>query len=451
VASKCSVVPYRVSRNGWSVGPLLAGSLESLPSASRRPPMELAGSSGPPASSLLQPGSQRGFADSCARCGSLAFPTRPPWPWRRLARELVALTFEVHLSLLRHQVGMTTTQPSTPSPLLRRRGSIRAVLRRPSLALVTHIRRPGTEVPEVGVRAPRAAPGSSRLLSWGSKDRLSADTSAACPLQEAGGFHRSIRRPCSEARVRRLSASVGTRLPRLVRVPSLSFLPTSTACSTHRLAGLLHPATGHEVRRVFARLGPDRGPGPTSSPALHPSERSPRQQLLHVTVEPCPPAVTFASPEPHPRPLLQATTRMDGPRRANADLKASSHCRVRCDAAAFPPHRRSMLPWAFTSLDMVSFEHRAPVLDPSGSEELPGRAAGFTHDHACTSHLRGGLLGAPEGTLWRKRHRATAASTDRTHMTTKVLTRLTATPTLAEPESSARPGPATVPKRDREP
>jgi hypothetical protein len=42
-------------------------------------------------------------------------------------------------------------------------------------------------------------------------------------------------------------------MPTLKHVPSLSFLTTSTVCSTLSFAGLLHPATDHEVHLVLSR------------------------------------------------------------------------------------------------------------------------------------------------------------------------------------------------------
>jgi hypothetical protein len=51
-------------------------------------------------------------------------------------------------------------------------------------------------------------------------------------------------------------ASIDPRLPHLERVPSLSFLPTSTGFSAHCPAGLLHPAAGHGVRRVLGSRPP---------------------------------------------------------------------------------------------------------------------------------------------------------------------------------------------------
>jgi hypothetical protein len=47
------------------------------------------------------------------------------------------------------------------------------------------------------------------------------------------------------------TVAFGSREPSRLHLPSLSFLPTSTACSTHRAAGLLHPAASHEVRQVL--------------------------------------------------------------------------------------------------------------------------------------------------------------------------------------------------------
>jgi hypothetical protein len=138
-----------------------------------------------------------------------------------------------------------------------------------------------------GSRSP-ARSGLFRTPLLGLPEITSPSTSALCVHSRSRKPRSKLRNPGSEDP----SAPFGTRLPRLVRVPSLSFLPTSTACSTLRLAGLLHPAADHEVRRVFACLGPDRSPRPTSSPALHPSELSPRWQPLHVTAQPCPLAVT---------------------------------------------------------------------------------------------------------------------------------------------------------------
>jgi hypothetical protein len=75
--------------------------------------------------------------------------------------------------------------------------------------------------------------------------------------------------PASQAR----PATFGPGLPLPRLVPSLSFLPTSTAFSAHRLAGLLHPATDHGVRYVsdylprFLRAHPAPfGPGRRLAP-----------------------------------------------------------------------------------------------------------------------------------------------------------------------------------------
>lgn len=53
----------------------------------------------------------------------------------------------------------------------------------------------------------------------------------------------------------------------LKHVPSLSFLTTSTVCSALSFAGLLHPATDHEVRLVLSRLL-------TSPPIIRPSPQA---------------------------------------------------------------------------------------------------------------------------------------------------------------------------------
>jgi len=89
------------------------------------------------------------------------------------------------------------------------------------------------------------------LLSW---------DSSACPGQLTG--RRTIRPSIDIAPWRPLPRDVPAAL-RLSRVhlespvPSLWFLTTSTASSARRLAGLLHPATDHEVRRVSCSCRPD--------------------------------------------------------------------------------------------------------------------------------------------------------------------------------------------------
>jgi len=66
--------------------------------------------------------------------------------------------------------------------------------------------------------------------------------------------------PTSTARVHsrlcsRESVAFGPGLPRPGLVPPLPFLPASTVCSTHCLAGLLHPAAGPGVRHVSGCCG----------------------------------------------------------------------------------------------------------------------------------------------------------------------------------------------------
>lgn len=91
----------------------------------------------------------------------------------------------------------------------------------------------------------------------------------------------------------------GTRMLRLVRGPSLSFLTTSTVCSNRLPAGLLHPADGHGVHHVSSLLvGPllaarcraaSRVPSALAIPvARHPSKRSPRQKLCVASPRPIP-------------------------------------------------------------------------------------------------------------------------------------------------------------------
>lgn len=80
---------------------------------------------------------------------------------------------------------------------------------------------------------PKVFLGRSGLLSWGSSKI------APPPVQV----------PCVHSRTNR-GLSFGLELPHSKRVPSLSFLPTSTVCSAWNPAGLLHPATGLGVRPV---------------------------------------------------------------------------------------------------------------------------------------------------------------------------------------------------------
>jgi len=80
-----------------------------------------------------------------------------------------------------------------------------------------------------GLTAPRVGLG---LLSWGSKI-------ASPPILMRCVHSRRGRGP-----------SFGPGLPSPGLVPPLSFHPTPTVYSTMHPAGLLHPATGHEVRHV---------------------------------------------------------------------------------------------------------------------------------------------------------------------------------------------------------
>ena len=68
------------------------------------------------------------------------------------------------------------------------------------------------------------------------------------------------------------------------RVPSLSFLPTSTVYSTRCLAGLLHPAADPGVRLVSSRRR--REPTHDLSPGAGPSEAFPSAAAGAVTASP---------------------------------------------------------------------------------------------------------------------------------------------------------------------
>jgi len=118
----------------------------------------------------------------------------------------------------------------------------------------------------------RSAFGSRRaerlrgLLSWGCPKIAPPPSHTRCPLQ------------VPPKRGPRRSGCHATPL-----VPPLSFLTTSTACSTERPAGLLHPATGHGVRRVSVPCARRFSPtSPRPSPRrTHPSELSPRPEPSH--------------------------------------------------------------------------------------------------------------------------------------------------------------------------
>jgi hypothetical protein len=144
----------------------------------------------------------------------------------------------------------------------------------------------------------------------------------------------------------------GTRSPVLVRGPPLPFLTTSTVCTAHHPAGLLHPATGHGVRRVsvcssdlscqrVATLcGSRLGSRPHATP--YPSKLFPLQQLLPCHHSRCPLAVANGSRSSSCR--VATTGWRSIPRQP--DLRALFHCRVRCRVLALPPDRGPMLPWA---------------------------------------------------------------------------------------------------------
>jgi len=76
-------------------------------------------------------------------------------------------------------------------------------------------------------------------------------------------------------------------LPGCSLVPSLSFHPTPTVCSSSGFTGLLHPAANHGVRRVSMSSCPTRMSSATvedlSPTALCPSKLFPRKQPVRVT------------------------------------------------------------------------------------------------------------------------------------------------------------------------
>lgn len=98
------------------------------------------------------------------------------------------------------------------------------------------------------------------LLSWGFQVRLST-------------VHPCASTPAS------LSGSFGLQFPPANRVSPSWFFTTLTLCSAHGRAGLLHPASGHEVHRIRVELQPSQAFLPSLMP--HPSELSPRRQQHH--------------------------------------------------------------------------------------------------------------------------------------------------------------------------
>lgn len=122
-----------------------------------------------------------------------------------------------------------------------------------------------------------------------SKDLLSTDVSAARPLPGL------ILDPDGHP-------SFGARLPAPARVPPLPFLPASTVSSVRLLAGLLRPATSHEVRPVSDLSAMNRFcalPHVTHTAsilpgcAFTPSRAFPSPSAVPRHRGPCLPAVTF--------------------------------------------------------------------------------------------------------------------------------------------------------------
>lgn len=117
------------------------------------------------------------------------------------------------------------------------------------LAFVTFISptetRPNSCVPSSARSAPPltlagvqpSLPCRTRKPLMGFSKCPSIDIRTRCPL------------PAS-ARSKNRSSAFGTEPPRSALVPSMPFLPATTACSTRYAAGLLHPAADHGVRQV---------------------------------------------------------------------------------------------------------------------------------------------------------------------------------------------------------
>jgi hypothetical protein len=205
---------------------------------------------------------------------------------------------------------------------LRRDSWTRFGPRRPSPALVLVAELSlHTEVPLLG----------TGLLSPNFKDRPSADIAVTRPLR-IGRFTRN-------------QPIFGSKMPHSELVPSLPFLPASTAYSASTTCGFVAPRSqpwgsprfqrlvAFVRRRTYAisRLSRWRIPfGAFPSTVAVPRHRG-RCPLV------VPHGFSFCYPN-----VATRTPRF----RHAVDLEALLHSRVRCFVPAFPPERRPMLPWA---------------------------------------------------------------------------------------------------------
>ena len=140
--------------------------------------------------------------------------------------------------------------------------------------------------------------------------------------------------------------SFGSKLPRSELVPPLPFLTTSAVCSAGHPAGLLHPATGHGVRRVsglplpFAR----RLQVGLAFPVAHyPSKLFPPQQRVarHRVPLPSRRCSRFLAVVPPVLPRLAPR-----PSTVHSTSGLCSAAKSVASPTALPLTDRPMLPWA---------------------------------------------------------------------------------------------------------
>jgi hypothetical protein len=287
-------------------------------------------------------GSQRGFIDFGARCGSLAFPAAPPWPWRVCA-DLRGYPIPSHV-----MVGVTTSTTLLTFAVLRERFPARAAFPR---------------------RWCRHAGPGSRLL----RHQVGQDASLGfqrSPLRRHGcrasspGWSTSTRSPCLRLGAATLRARSVLAVPPgfdgLLRIGILG------VCCTPQ------PAMGFAAFGASNRNSRKRERPPTPFPATpHPSKLFPRLRPYRITTAST--LSTFAAPW-----CASASCRhVAGAFRASAPTSGS------CSAAesvagepALPPDRRPMLPWAFIPL--------------VGMTNVPRRSS-------CEDRLRTSASSLPEG------------------------------------------------------
>jgi hypothetical protein len=154
------------------------------------------------------------------------------------------------------------------------------------------------------------------------------------------GLAHSSPSPCSccvhsgLALCRSSSLAFGSRVPAPTPVPPSWFLTTSTVSSATGLAGLLRPATGHEVRRVVTR------------DVVHTLRRVPLVSSRTASLQPLPPRRSY-----RPRGFAPLANPLSLPHRCRWGCARSSHGLVspsrsfwlRCRLFACASRRRTAL------------------------------------------------------------------------------------------------------------